>query len=58
MAIQEEHRQRVVSGILQSVAALGISGGAGLLIFHPVALLATALLDAGALTGTMLVRLI
>ena len=57
-AIQAEHRQQIVSGILESVAAVGMAGGAGLLIFHPFALIATAVVGAGALTGTVLVKLI
>ena len=57
-AIQEEHRQKIVSGILESVAAVGMASGAGLLLWHPFALIATAVVGAGALTGTVLVKLI
>ena len=57
-SIQEEHRQKIVSGILESVAAVGMASGAGLLLWHPFALIATAVVGAGALTGTVLVKLI
>ena len=57
-ATQEAHRQQVVTSILESVAAMGMAGGAGLLLLHPFTLMATAVLGAGALTATTLVRLL
>ena len=57
-ATQEAHRQQVVTSILESVAAMGMAGGAGLLLLHPFTLFATAVLGAGALTATTLVRLL
>ena len=57
-ATQEAHRQQVVTSILESVAAMGMAGGAGLLLLHPFTLVATAVLGAGALTATTLVRLL
>ena len=57
-ATQQAHRQQVVTSILESVAAMGMAGGAGLLVLHPFTLMATAVLGAGALTTATLVRLL
>ena len=48
----------MVTSILESVAAMGMAGDAGLLLLHPFTLMATAVLSAGALTATTLVRLL
>ena len=53
----EQDRQRIVSSILSSIPAGPMASGAALLLFHPFAL-ATAVIGAGAITGTVLLRML